>query len=148
MKVIAVTLGDPAGVGPEVLVKALWGEDSIRGDLSSDTRIVIFGSGQVLESACSNLGVKYDPNILQQEFSRDQLSELNLVDIGAEDSITVGEASKASGSQALEAIYAAVGAAPRLAYRLTVAKGLTGREDRIVAADNGQLLKRLSRINQ
>jgi Zn-dependent metalloprotease len=45
-------------------------------------------------------------------------------------------------------IYAAAGATPRLAYRLTVAKGLTGREDRIVAADNGQLLKRLSRIHQ
>lgn len=45
-------------------------------------------------------------------------------------------------------VYAAAGDAPRLAYRFTVGKGLTGREDRIVAADTGQLLKRLSRINQ
>jgi Zn-dependent metalloprotease len=45
-------------------------------------------------------------------------------------------------------VYAAAGDAPRLAYRFTVAKGLTGREDRIVAADTGLLLKRLSRINQ
>lgn len=44
-------------------------------------------------------------------------------------------------------IYAAEAAAPRLAYRLTVAKGFTGREDRIVAADTGQVLKRISRIN-
>jgi hypothetical protein len=45
-------------------------------------------------------------------------------------------------------IYAAATDAPRLAYRLTVVKGFTGREDRIVAADTGQLLKRLSRVNQ
>lgn len=43
-------------------------------------------------------------------------------------------------------IYAADANAPRLAYRLTVVKGFTGREDRIVSADTGQLLKRLSRI--
>jgi Zn-dependent metalloprotease len=44
-------------------------------------------------------------------------------------------------------IYVTQAAAPRLAYRFTLGKGLSGREDRIVAADNGQLLKRLSRIN-
>lgn len=44
-------------------------------------------------------------------------------------------------------VYAAEAAAPRLAYRLTVAKGFTGREDRIIAADTGQMLKRISRIN-
>jgi Zn-dependent metalloprotease len=37
---------------------------------------------------------------------------------------------------------------PRLAYRITVAKGVTEREDRIVDANTGRLLKRLTRINQ
>jgi Zn-dependent metalloprotease len=45
-------------------------------------------------------------------------------------------------------VYAGAGNAPRLAYRFTVAKGLANREDRIVAADTGQMLKRLSRIHQ
>lgn len=49
--------------------------------------------------------------------------------------------------QASELIVFADAQVPRLAYRITVAKGLTGREDRIVAADTGQLLKRLTRIN-
>ena len=50
--------------------------------------------------------------------------------------------------QASELIVYAGATGPRLAYRITVAKGLTGRQDRIVAADTGQILKRLTRINQ
>jgi Zn-dependent metalloprotease len=50
--------------------------------------------------------------------------------------------------QASELIVYAGAEVPRLAYRITVARGLTGREDRIVDADTGQLLKRLTRINR
>jgi Zn-dependent metalloprotease len=49
--------------------------------------------------------------------------------------------------QASELIVYADTKASRLAYRITVAKGLTGREDRILSADTGRLLKRLTRIN-
>jgi hypothetical protein len=50
--------------------------------------------------------------------------------------------------QASELIVYASAKGPRLAYRITVAKGLTGREDRIVDAGTGQILKRLTRINR
>jgi len=45
-------------------------------------------------------------------------------------------------------IFATEATAPRLAYRLTVAKGLASREDRFFAADTGKLLKSVTRIHK
>ena len=51
---LAITMGDPAGIGPEIIVKACAGlKDRIaKGDL----RILIIGSGAALDSAKAALG--------------------------------------------------------------------------------------------
>jgi len=108
MKVIAITLGDPAGIGPEVLLKALRGEGSIGEEIAAEARIIIFGSADVLREACGKTNIECEPNVIQLPAATDDLKELNLVDLDGADDFVVGEASKASGKLALEAIYAAV----------------------------------------
>ena len=49
---VAVTLGDPAGIGPEVVVKALAREP----DLASRCRLIVVGPGTVLRVAASGYG--------------------------------------------------------------------------------------------
>jgi 4-hydroxythreonine-4-phosphate dehydrogenase len=51
---LAITMGDPAGIGPEIIVKACIGlQDRItKGDL----RLLIIGSGAALEGAKAALG--------------------------------------------------------------------------------------------
>lgn len=52
---IAVTMGDPAGIGPEIVVKALASKD-----VSQVARCVVFGSRSVLEEACHICGIPCD----------------------------------------------------------------------------------------
>lgn len=46
LPLVGITLGDPVGVGPEVVAKAL-----ARGDLNNIARLVVIGSSQVLDKA-------------------------------------------------------------------------------------------------
>jgi 4-hydroxythreonine-4-phosphate dehydrogenase len=108
MKVIAITLGDPAGIGPEVFLRALMGEGSIGEEIAADARIIIFGSADVLNETCRKVNIECEPDVIQLPIAREDLAELNLVDLGGADDFVVGEASKASGRHALVAIYAAV----------------------------------------
>jgi 4-hydroxythreonine-4-phosphate dehydrogenase len=52
LKKIAVTIGDPAGIGPEITLKALQSEEVMR-----VCRPLIIGSVSVLEQASSNFGI-------------------------------------------------------------------------------------------
>ena len=52
---IAVTMGDPAGIGPEVIVKAL-----AKGELSNTQLPIIIGSAQVLKQTAQSLGISLD----------------------------------------------------------------------------------------
>jgi 4-hydroxythreonine-4-phosphate dehydrogenase len=54
---LALTIGDPAGIGPEVAVKALFG-----GRLSAEARLLVVGSRRVLEHEAVALG--FDPALL------------------------------------------------------------------------------------
>lgn len=49
---IAVTMGDPAGIGPEIVVKALASKA-----VSQAARCVVFGSRSVLEETCRTCGI-------------------------------------------------------------------------------------------
>ncbi|MCL4744262.1 MAG: 4-hydroxythreonine-4-phosphate dehydrogenase PdxA [Burkholderiaceae bacterium] len=55
---IAITMGDPAGVGPEIVCKALLRLSARRGP--ADPRIVVVGSGAALASAGRTLGKPAD----------------------------------------------------------------------------------------
>src|SRR3954465_4641148 len=51
---LAITMGDPAGIGPEIIVKACIGlKDRIA---SGDLRLLIIGSGAALDGAKAALG--------------------------------------------------------------------------------------------
>jgi 4-hydroxythreonine-4-phosphate dehydrogenase len=50
---IAVTMGDPAGIGPEILIKALTG-----GRLPKTAHFVVIGDRGIVERAASHLGLK------------------------------------------------------------------------------------------
>ena len=50
--VIGVTMGDPLGIGPEVLVRALAGEDL------GEARFVIYGSNEILTLNADQLGIR------------------------------------------------------------------------------------------
>ncbi len=54
---IAVTMGDPAGIGPEIILKAL---DDPR--IKKASRLLIFGDRQVLESTARRLGKSFSIN--------------------------------------------------------------------------------------
>jgi 4-hydroxy-L-threonine phosphate dehydrogenase PdxA len=53
MPLLAVTMGDPAGIGPEVILKAA----SVR-DVRAETGLVVYGDPLVLERAASDGGIQ------------------------------------------------------------------------------------------
>jgi len=57
---IGITLGDPGGIGPEVILKTISQKNALPG-----ARIVIFGSGRILEAEKQALGL--NPRILPFE---------------------------------------------------------------------------------
>ena len=77
--------------------------------------------------------------------TRPALSEADVRAKALEGIVGSGSGWKVAGSELI--VYAPEAVAPRLAYRITVAKGLSGREDRIMDAATGQLLKRVTRIH-
>ena len=58
---IAVTMGDPAGIGPEIILKAL---DDPR--IKKVCRLLIFGDRQVLESTARRLGKSFSINSIRR----------------------------------------------------------------------------------
>ena len=55
---LAITMGDPAGIGPEIIVKAC---ERLRARIDAgDLRLLIIGSGAALKNAAAQLGVELD----------------------------------------------------------------------------------------
>ena len=55
---LAITMGDPAGIGPEIIIRAC---SKLRARLDSgDLRLLIIGSGPALKRAEAELGIKLD----------------------------------------------------------------------------------------
>jgi 4-phospho-D-threonate 3-dehydrogenase / 4-phospho-D-erythronate 3-dehydrogenase len=55
---LAITMGDPAGIGPEIIVKAC---DKLRARIDAgDLRLLIIGSGAALKHATAQLGASLD----------------------------------------------------------------------------------------
>lgn len=90
---IGVTLGDPSGIGPEVVVKALT-----RMSAEVSARVIIFGDSEVLATTCSSLNLS--PTL---EVSSDCGCPLSTV--------TPGVPTQATGKAQIEYLEAAVRAA-------------------------------------
>jgi len=79
LPVIAVTMGDPAGVGPEIIVKAL-----ARPDVARLCRVVVIGDAARLRAAADRCGV--DPEIVRIEAPADAVvggvDVINVIDLG------------------------------------------------------------------
>ncbi|MBR0713814.1 4-hydroxythreonine-4-phosphate dehydrogenase PdxA [Bradyrhizobium liaoningense] len=55
---LAITMGDPAGIGPEIIIKAC---EKLRSRIETgDLRLLIIGSGAALKNAAAQLAVKLD----------------------------------------------------------------------------------------
>ena len=58
---LAITMGDPAGIGPEIIVKALR-EMSGRGD-ADRMRLVVYGAPAILTEAAEARGLRAVPTL-------------------------------------------------------------------------------------
>src|SRR5215210_2253113 len=96
---LAITMGDPAGIGPEVVLKALT-----HGDVFERCRPVVIGDRRILERATGWLGqlpeidIVADPKMGSYEPGR-----VTLVDLenAPPEGIPVGEESAAAGAAAV-----------------------------------------------
>ncbi len=87
---IAISLGDPAGIGPEIVLKALAARPSL------NDRCTVFGSASVLAATAESLGLPLPQHV-------EAITHLS------NEPIETGVESKASGAQAYAAITAATG---------------------------------------
>lgn len=99
---IAVPLGDPAGIGPEIVVKAL-----ADADLRDATRILVVGDARVVQQALDYTGV--DLKILklgEDDVVPDDNTVIPLIDLGniATADFAIGKVGAAAGRAAYEYI--------------------------------------------
>lgn len=96
---IAITIGDPAGIGPEVVMKALADPE-----LSNLARWIVIGDAGILDLAGAQVGLKPPECVVEDVSQRPTAAPvcmLNLHQI-APAQFTVGELSAACGRAALE----------------------------------------------
>jgi 4-phospho-D-threonate 3-dehydrogenase / 4-phospho-D-erythronate 3-dehydrogenase len=107
--VIAITMGDAAGVGPEVIVKALAGEE-----LYGLCRPLVIGDGSVMQKALELCGSAARLNRLDGMsaalYRKGVIDLLDLHNLEA-DKVVFGRISAACGKAAVEYIYQAAGMA-------------------------------------
>jgi len=105
---IALTMGDPAGVGPELCLRAL--DDA---KLKDECRVIVFGDASVLERCAKITGLPMPEFVLSANDSLDSLPGPCVVDLRRidGDQLIVGQVSAASGRASFEYIEAAIAAA-------------------------------------
>ncbi len=102
LPILAVTMGDPAGVGPEITVRALAQPEAYR-----ICRPLVVGDRSVIQAALQGLGaalkVKAVTDITEADF---QVGCIDLIDLGNVDlkSLKKGEVNAAAGKAAYEYI--------------------------------------------
>ena len=105
--IIAITMGDPAGVGPEVGLRALASEEVAR-----FCTPIIFGDASVLRACAAEAGLPFDaPVILEKDIAgatRPGVCDLGVI---APDEFTPGTISAATGRAAFTYVNRAIDAA-------------------------------------
>ena len=98
---IAVLLGDPAGIGPELVSKLL------KDEMTKKANIVIIGEKQVFENGNSITGISHNLDVVKN-FEEIDFNKANrfLLDIsnGKNHKYKLAEPSKESGESVLEAL--------------------------------------------
>ena len=103
--IIALTMGDPAGIGPEVIVKAFQDDT-----LHLQSRTVVIGDARLLQATAK----KYAPEILVHAIARPdqgwyQTCTIDVIDLNnVPENISVGKPSSQAGQASYEAIKTAV----------------------------------------
>jgi 4-hydroxythreonine-4-phosphate dehydrogenase len=106
MPVIGVTMGDPSGIGPEIILK------SFENEAISNSRIVVIGDYHVMKAAYDLLKIKSFrlnsiKSISECSFSRDILNIFNINLIG-NDQLQRGKVNAASGAAAFKCLKKAI----------------------------------------
>ncbi|HEY3288821.1 MAG TPA: 4-hydroxythreonine-4-phosphate dehydrogenase PdxA [Anaerolineae bacterium] len=104
--ILAITLGDPAGVGPEIIVKALQHED-----VYATCRPLVIGDRRMLARAAEWLGtaplnIHMVAHPADGRYLSDAVTLLDLAN-AAPDDVPVGQVSAAAGRAAVEYVFAA-----------------------------------------
>jgi len=102
---LAITLGDPAGIGPEVVLKAL-----AHTDVYERSRPLVIGDRRILERAAAWLGRSVDVEIVAHPAAGTYMPRLvTLLDLenAPPDRIPVGEVSAAAGAAAVDYVFRA-----------------------------------------
>jgi len=107
LPLIAITLGDPAGIGPEIVLKALYSDE-----VYAACRPLVVGDRRMLERAAASLGAAPPPFELSgadPNLARYQPGLLTLLDLhnAYPDSCPVGQMTAAAGRAAVEYVCAA-----------------------------------------
>jgi len=107
-KTIAVTLGDPSGIGPEIALKA-YDDSRIRNCLN----LILFGDRRALDAHARRCGLRADYSLLRSTADIAGFEHgLALVDVPSLDaSFQIGEISATSGRATIAALDAAIDAA-------------------------------------
>lgn len=121
MKLNAITIGDPAGIGPEIAIKGLMSNERYRNNT------LIVGTESILTYYSEELDNPYALNIIEtpEEFEAGQINIINAVDLSLDD-FEIGKVSSVAGDAAYRYLEAAIGLA---------------MEDRIGAVITGPLNK-------
>ncbi len=78
MKYIAITMGDPAGIGPEIIARAVSNSE-----LRKICRPVVIGARNILEEAFRLAGQPFRPNVITSVAMADPAPDMvNIMDIG------------------------------------------------------------------
>ncbi|TPQ32586.1 4-hydroxythreonine-4-phosphate dehydrogenase PdxA [Bradyrhizobium guangdongense] len=98
---LAITMGDPAGIGPEIIIKAC---EKLKSRIEAgDLRLLIIGSGAALKNAAAQLGAKLDiPEVRAADKDWPNLCFLQADDEG--DPIKPGKLSADGGRFAFKAV--------------------------------------------
>ena len=105
---IALTMGDPAGVGPEICLRAL-----AEVALHDECQLVVLGDAGVLQACARVTGLPAPPLVIGVNDSWTSLAGPCVIDLGCIDAqqLAVGEVSAASGRASFAYIEAAIAAA-------------------------------------
>ena len=99
--IIALTQGDPAGIGPEIIVKAF--QD---GALSTETKVLVIGDLQILKKKTKQIAPEIQVHSVNSP--REGLYQPGTIDIidlnNVSENLRIGQASLEDGKASYEAI--------------------------------------------
>lgn len=101
MKKIAISMGDPSGIGPEICLKAL-DKNEVYGD-----NCIVYGEKNILNKYHNILNINKELNFIN-DTSEFELGKINIVNIESLKEIPIGEVDENSGDLAFKFIKKAI----------------------------------------